>query len=202
MRRRFAATWAAALLLIVPVRAAEPAAAPRFGRHVEAVFSRLGCNGGTCHGAVKGQNGFRLSLFGADPAADRDRLLREFAGRRVNLIDPDASLLLLKATGRAAHQGGKRTTVGSPEYETLRRWVAAGAPAEAPERARVTRLRVTPAEQTVKPGESYRLRVEAPFADGTTQDVTRLCSYESLDGAVAAVDRDGQVTARGVGDAA
>jgi len=37
---------------------------PRFTRHAQAVFSRLGCNGGTCHGSVKGQNGFRLSLFG------------------------------------------------------------------------------------------------------------------------------------------
>jgi hypothetical protein len=183
-----------------PAPAAEDV--PGFTRHVEAVFSRLGCNGGTCHGAVKGQNGFKLSLFGADPAADHDRLLREFAGRRLNLIDPDASLLLLKATGRAAHQGGRRTTVGSPEYEILRRWIAAGAPAEAPQRARVMKLRVTPAEQTVKPGETYRLRVEATFADGAAEDVTRLCSYESLDAAVAAVDRDGQVTARGVGDAA
>src|SRR4051812_37478114 len=25
---------------------------PLFSRHVAAVFSRLGCNGGTCHGAV------------------------------------------------------------------------------------------------------------------------------------------------------
>lgn len=175
---------------------------PGFTRHVEAVFSRLGCNGGTCHGAVKGQNGFKLSLFGADPALDHDRLLREFGGRRLNLIDPDASLLLLKATGQVAHQGGKRTAVGSPEYDTLRRWIAAGAPAEPPDRARVTRLRVTPAEQTVKPGETYRLRVEATFADGTAEDVTRLCSYESLDGAVATVGGDGQVTARGVGDAA
>jgi hypothetical protein len=176
--------------------------APGFTRHVEAVFSRLGCNAGACHGAVKGQNGFKLSLFGADPAADRDRLLREFAGRRLNLLDPDASLLLLKATGRAGHQGGQRTTVGSPEYEILRRWIAAGAPAEAPERAHVARLRVTPAENTVKPGESYRLRAEATFADGGSEDVTRLCSYESLDAAVATVDRDGQVTARGVGEAA
>jgi hypothetical protein len=176
--------------------------APGFTRHVEAVFSRLGCNGGACHGAVKGQNGFRLSLFGADPVGDHDRLLHEFAGRRLNLIDPDASLLLLKATGQAAHQGGKRTAVGSPEYDILRRWIAAGAPAEPTDPARVTRLRVTPAEQTVRPGETYRLRVEAKFADGTGEDVTRLCSYESLDGAVAVVDGDGQVTARGVGDAA
>jgi hypothetical protein len=50
--------------------------------HVSALFSKLGCNGGACRGAVKGQNGFRLSLFGADPAGDHERLLREFGGRR------------------------------------------------------------------------------------------------------------------------
>ena len=184
------------------VRGADTAPVPGFTRHVEAVFSRLGCNGGACHGAVKGQNGFKLSLFGADPAADYDRLLHEFAGRRLNLLDPDSSLLLLKATGQAAHQGGKRMTVGSPEYDILRRWIAAGVPAEPAERSHVTQLRVTPAEQTIKPGEKYRLRVEAKFADGATEDVTALCSYESLAPAVAAVGNDGQVTARGVGDAA
>ena len=56
---------AAVLVLALPrfVRADEP---PSYQRHVSAVFSKLGCNGGACHGAVKGQNGFRLSLFGYD----------------------------------------------------------------------------------------------------------------------------------------
>src|SRR5207253_6641105 len=40
--------------------APKAAPAPLYPRHVQAVFSRLGCNGGTCHGAVKGQNGFKL----------------------------------------------------------------------------------------------------------------------------------------------
>jgi hypothetical protein len=191
---------AALLLLTATGRGDE--GAPSFTRHVEAVFSRLGCNGGTCHGAVKGQNGFRLSLFGADPASDHDRLLREFQGRRLNRTDPELSLLLLKATGSVAHQGGKRTAVGSSEYEILRRWIAAGAPIEPPDQARVAQLRVTPAEQTVNPGETSRLRVEARYADGAIEDVTSLCTYETRDAAVAAVDNEGQVTARGVGEAA
>jgi hypothetical protein len=177
-------------------------APPLFTRHVEAVFSRLGCNGGTCHGAVKGQNGFKLSLFGADPALDHDRLLREAGGRRLNLLDPDASLVLLKATGRTSHQGGKRTAVGSPEYQVLRRWIAAGAPMDPPGRSHLTRLRVRPTESTAAVGRAYALHVEATFADGSTEDVTRLCSYVSLDRAVAEVTNAGRVTARGVGDAA
>src|SRR3954447_18230452 len=85
------------LNLAAAEKPAEPDA-PLFTRHVQPVFSRLGCNGGACHGAVKGQNGFKLSLFGADPASDHDRVVRELGGRRVNLNDPANSLLLLKAT--------------------------------------------------------------------------------------------------------
>jgi hypothetical protein len=188
------------------VRAADgetgPGEKPLFTRHVQAVFSRLGCNGGTCHGAVKGQNGFRLSLFGGDPALDHERLLHESGGRRLNLLDPDASLLLLKATGQASHQGGSRMTRGSPEYQLVRRWITAGALLDPPERSRVTRLHVHPAEHTARPGETYPLRVEAAFADGSREDVTRLCSYESLAPAVATVSVEGQVNVRGVGDAA
>src|SRR5262245_57554466 len=193
-----------ALLAFGPglVAAPDDQSPPRFSRHVAAVFSRLGCNGGTCHGAVKGQNGFRLSLFGADPALDHERLLREFGGRRLNLADPEASLLLLKATARVSHQGGKRMEVGSAEYEVLRRWIAGGAVLDPPDQSRVVRLRVSPAEQTARPGESYPLRVEAQFADGSAEDVTALCSFESRDNQVAIVGRDGRVEAKGVGDAA
>ncbi len=199
------AVLASALLTAWPgtCRSAPPAdERPSFTRHVEAVFSRAGCNSGTCHGAVKGQNGFRLSLFGADPAQDHDRLLHDAQGRRLNVLDPDASLLLLKATGGAGHQGGRRVAPGSPEYRILRAWIAAGAPADPPERSRLTRLRVSPAEHTAPPGQAYQLRVEATFADGSVEDVTGLCSYESLDRAVAAVTGDGRVTAGGPGDAA
>src|SRR5262245_15961123 len=38
---------------------------PLFSRQIVPILSRLGCNaGGSCHGVVKGQAGFRLSLFG------------------------------------------------------------------------------------------------------------------------------------------
>lgn len=89
-----------ALLVTTTTTAAEP---PSYHRHVTALFGKLGCNGGTCHGAVKGQNGFQLSLFGADPTGDHARLFQEFGGRRLNFVDPNASLLLLKGTGRIPH---------------------------------------------------------------------------------------------------
>ncbi len=193
----------AALWLLLPIAArADDDDAPRFSRHVVAVFSKLGCNGGACHGAVKGQNGFRLALFGADPALDHERLVREFGGRRLNRHRPEASLLLLKATGQVSHAGGKRTEIGSREYTLLHRWIAAGAKLDAPELSRLVHLEVTPAEQTARPDDSYRLGAIAHFADGSQEDVTALCAYESQDRQVATVDPAGQVQVCGPGDAA
>src|SRR5262245_26211462 len=189
MPRKLSPTLTLAFLLTAasaPTDAAEPAV-PSYQRHVAALFSRLGCNGGVCHGAVRGQNGFRLSLFGADPVLDRDRLLHEFGGRRINFHDPESSLLLLKATGKAGHQGGRRMEPGGFEYRVLRAWIAGGAPADPPEPSRLRELRVEPADKVVQPGEAYRLRVQARFADDSTEDVTAYCSFESRDAAVATV---------------
>ena len=193
-------TVLAALVLPQFARAAEEP--PSYQRHVSAIFSKLGCNSGGCHGAVKGQNGFRLSLFGADPAGDHDRLMREFGGRRINLTDASASLLLRKATGQAEHGGGVRLCADSFEYELLRKWIATGAKADTAATSRVKELKASPAEQVAKQGETYRLKVEAAFVDGTTEDVTAYCSFESLDPATAGVDSSGTVTGKVVGDAA
>jgi len=192
------------LLGQVPIRAAEvgPPEHPSYEKHVTALFSRLGCNGGTCHGAVKGQNGFRLSLFGADSVADHSAILREFAGRRVNILNPSASLILRKPTGEAEHGGGVRLHAGSFEYEVFRRWIAAGALTDDAAKSRVKELSVTPVEAVAEPGKSYQLKVEATFVDGTTEDVTGYCSFQSLDVASASVDSSGQVTATSVGEAA
>lgn len=179
-----------------------PPQQPNFSRHVIPLFSRLGCNAGTCHGKVKGENGFRLSLFGVAPEEDHSNLLREFAGRRVNLANIDASLLLLKPTGAVSHGGGKLIEPGSPEHEILRRWLAQGAPLDPLEESRVVQLAVTPPQQTIKQGESYVLRVEVQFSDGSKEDVTRLCRFEPVSDGVVKIDGAGIVTAEGVGDTA
>ena len=190
-----------------PAGAAEPARPdaverPLFSRHVVPVFSRLGCNAGACHGAVKGQNGFRLSLFGADPAADHTRLLREANGRRLNQFAPADSLLLFKGTGAVPHEGGNRLNVGTPEYRIVRNWIVSGAKLDDLDASRITRLAVEPALQTVKIGERYHLKVTASFADGTTEDVTALCTFEPVNKEFARTDLAGQVEALGVGDTA
>src|SRR5207244_7260942 len=35
-----------------------------FANHIGPIFTKLGCNGGGCHGKSGGQNGFALSLLG------------------------------------------------------------------------------------------------------------------------------------------
>ena len=51
-----------------------------FAAEVVPILTKLGCNGGTCHGKASGQNGFRLSLLGFDPALDHDSLTRDARG--------------------------------------------------------------------------------------------------------------------------
>jgi hypothetical protein len=192
-----------ALWLTPPALAAQgEQPAPSYQRHITALFSRLGCNGGTCHGAVRGQNGFKLSLFGASPDLDHERLRHELAGRRLDLQAPVNSLLLLKATAAVPHGGGQRLARGRFEHDVLRRWIAAGAPMDGASPSRVRELRIDPPEKVVRPGEGYRLKVQATFADGTSEDVTPYCSFTSLDKAVAVVDAGGRALGLSVGDTA
>ena len=90
MRCRLANFAGPVFLLWGLVPAASGQEVPLFSRHVQAVFSRAGCNAGTCHGAVQGKNGFRLSLFGAKPELDHAQLTRDLAGRRLDPLSRHA----------------------------------------------------------------------------------------------------------------
>ena len=80
------------------------------------VLSRLGCNAGTCHGSLKGKNGFKLSLRGYDPIFDVRAFTDDLASRRTNIASPDDSLMLLKSTGAVPHVGGQVVRPGEPYY--------------------------------------------------------------------------------------
>ena len=99
-----------------------------FRQDVMPVWMKTSCNNGSCHGAARGKDGFRLSLFGFDPEGDHYRLTREIPGRRINLALPAESLLMEKSDGHVPHTGGKRFDVGSENYSTVLRWLEAGAP--------------------------------------------------------------------------
>src|SRR5687767_7433710 len=98
-----------------------------FERHIMGILGRAGCNSGSCHGSFQGKGGFRLSLFGYEPEKDFIAVTRDSQSRRINPIDPDNSLLLLKATGQVEHGGSMRFTRDSWQYNVIRAWILDGA---------------------------------------------------------------------------
>jgi hypothetical protein len=171
-----------------------------FERHLMGLFGRMGCNAGACHGSFQGKGGFRLSLFGYDPARDYAALTRDNLGRRLNPVDPERSLFLLKATGQVQHGGGRRFARGSWQYRLFREWIVNGARWQKGS-GTVTALTVTPEEYaSIRPGQQGRVRVRARFGDGSEEDVTALCDFRVQDDAVAEVAAQGALKALRPGD--
>jgi hypothetical protein len=186
------------LLLVLAITLPLHAEAGEFRMDVMAVLSKAGCNVGGCHGNGNGKGGLKLSLRGQDPDLDWLALTRDQGGRRVNAIEPEKSLLLLKATGAVAHEGGKRFGPDSPEYAALLAWLRDGAPDSAG--PRVTKLEVTPLDRVlVEPERSAQLRAVAHFADGSARDVTRLAVFEPSN-TLTRVAADGVVTRERAGE--
>jgi hypothetical protein len=166
------------------------------------VLSKAGCNSGTCHGNQNGKAAFKLSLRGEDPEWDYRALTRDMLGRRVDVINPDESLILLKPTTQLAHEGGLRFKKDSEEYEILRNWIAADLPDDIAAAPTLTRLVVSPVERiVVEPTNSVTLKALAFFSDGTERDVTPMAVYEpsttqcrvSHDG-IATMEQPGETT--------
>jgi hypothetical protein len=188
----------------VPVTVTKAATARpvSFQRDVMPVFLRAGCNSGGCHGAARGKDGFRLSLFGYDPDGDHHRLTRELNGRRVNLALPTESLLLEKAAGQVPHTGGKKIDPKDEYYAAILRWLEADAPADGKDVATPTSLEVFPPGAVLDgKGETQRLTVRAKYSDGTDRDVTTLALYMSSNDTAAKVEADGVITAGERGEA-
>jgi hypothetical protein len=172
-----------------------------FRHEVLPVLTKAGCNSGTCHGTPSGKNGFRLSLRGYDPDSDLATLTRESQGRRIDPLDPEQSLLLLKATNRVPHEGGRRIAPEGDFYRLLREWIAQS-PAQGGESARLVKLEITPPEIMLQmPASSQPLRAIATFDDGSRRDVTGLTRFDTSDDRVAVVTPEGFVEKRARGEA-
>lgn len=165
-----------------------------FPNQVVPIFTKLGCNGGGCHGKAAGQNGFRLSLLGFEPQDDYEFLVRESRGRRVVPSFPDHSLLLTKAVAHVPHGGGQRMEEDSHEYRLLRRWIAQGMPYGSDDDPRVTGIEVVPGDRVMTRNSRQQLTVLARYSDGRVEDVTTTAQYESNDTEMANVDARGVVT--------
>ncbi|HEV8060153.1 MAG TPA: DUF1549 domain-containing protein, partial [Gemmataceae bacterium] len=173
-----------------------------FKLDVMPVFMRAGCNVGGCHGAARGKDGFRLSLFGFDPDGDYNRLTREMSGRRINLALPEESLVLDKAAGRAPHTGGRRLAEDSPHYKTIVRWLEAGAPADPATIASPLSAELFPHNAVLDgKGATQQMVVRARYSDGSERDVTSLAVFLSNNDNSAKVSPEGVVTAGERGEA-
>ncbi len=187
-----AAELAAASAPPAAARAEDPV---DFARDIVPILSRHGCNAGGCHGKASGQNGFKLSLFGFDPAFDHEAITRQARGRRISLAAPRQSLLVAKAAGEIPHGGGRRIEPGTAAYDTLVAWIAAGAPQANPTAPGLTRVRIEPDRASLTVGGTVPLRVIAEYDDGRQRDVTSQAQFSSNLDVVASVSDEGVVQA-------
>ena len=171
-----------------------------FRNHVESVLSKSGCNGGACHGARAGKNGFRLTLFSYEADADYSYLTRQANGRRIVPGDPGRSLLLTKPTGMIPHKGGVRFEPDSLEYRVLAEWIAQGTPPPRDDDPRMVELTVLPSASRQSIGAKQQLIVQARFSNGKVEDVTRWAKYTSVNTSVASVGDHGSVEVTGAGE--
>jgi hypothetical protein len=173
-----------------------------FKLDVMPVFMKAGCNQGSCHGAARGKDGFRLSLFGYDADGDHYRLTHEINGRRVNLALPPESLMLQKPTGQVPHTGGTRFKEDSELYQTIVRWLEAGAPQDPPTVATPVAVDLYPKNAVLDgKGSTQQMVVRAKYSDGSERDVTPLALFLSNNDTSAKVSPEGVVTAGERGEA-
>jgi len=183
---------------VLPVlfSAAALAAADRplnFTNDIVPIFTKAGCNSGGCHGKASGQNGFKLSLLGFEPAEDYEHIVKEARGRRVFPAAPENSLLLLKGINASPHGGGKRLNPKSEDYATLVRWIAEGMPFGKETDPKIASIEVIPAQRTMALNGEQQLTVLAHYSDGSKREVTHSALYEANEKTMAEVDDDGRV---------
>ena len=190
---------------VVSVSVAEFSTYPAINFEVDIIplLTKLGCNGGGCHGKQSGQNGFKLSVFGFDPKADFDAIVKEGRGRRVFPGAIVNSLIYTKAIGTTAHGGGQRTTPETQDAELLREWILQGMPWGEDGTARVTAITVEPEIRVMQPRSLQQLRVTATYEDGRKRDVTRASAFVSNEAVIADCNNHGVIeTGKVPGEAA
>ena len=173
-----------------------------FRLDVMPIFMRAGCNAGGCHGAARGIDGFRLSLFGFDPEGDHYRLTRELNGRRLNMASTQESLLLEKAAGKVAHTGGACFAENDMYWNSIVRWLDADAPNDPATIATCVGVDLYPKNSVLNgKGAAQQMVVKARYSDGSERDVTHLALFLSSNDASAKIAKDGLVTAGERGEA-
>lgn len=183
------------VLATAPVPAKQHGQALSFTQDILPILGKAGCSMGSCHAKASGQAGFKLSVFSFDPRSDWAEVVQDTRGRRVFPALAEESLLLRKATGSVAHEGGQRFEETSEFYKTVANWIRQGMPYEVANQPKLTGIEVDPPDKTYKKNESLNLKVTARYSDGSSRDVTALTEYASNDAGVVAVDEHGHVQA-------
>lgn len=174
-----------------------------FRHEVLPIITKAGCNAGGCHGKAEGQNGFKLSIFGFDPVADHDALVKESRGRRISLASPESSLLLLKAMAELPHGGGAKMEPDSIWSRRLTRWIGEGAQLDGIDGPKITAIEVSPNQVVMRPNSKQQLQVTAIDSNGTRRCVTAEAEFQSNAESIAASDSGGLVSVSGIpGEAA
>jgi len=189
---------------------------PTFTRDVEGILTRRGCNDSNCHGGVKGRGGFKLSLNAVYPREDYQWiseggtyqvLTTETSGPKVPRIDlkePEKSLLLAKPTMTIPHGGGVRFEVGSAEYQIILEWIRSRAPygEEGESANKIERVEVFPREAVLDSAGKQQLLVTAHLSNGHQEDITDEVLYASNNVDVVKVSSEGLVEAVKPGETA
>ena len=192
-----------ALAVIASPLAAAPREAPKlsFVKDIVPIFTKSGCANSNCHGSIRGQAGFKLSLFGYEPDLDYAAIVKAQDGRRINRADPAKSLILMKPTFSTPHGGGERFKAGSLEYDAILNWIRDGATYDSAGSPRLRSIRVTPEEVTlVGLNSKQQLSVGGTYTDGTSEDLTRKVQYTANDESVLDVSPDGEIRAKRAGE--
>ncbi len=175
-----------------------------FKNDVMPIWMRTGCNQGGCHGAARGKDGFRLSLFGFDPDGDYIRLTREMTGRRINLAIPEESTLIEKCLGSVPHSGNQCFDEKSEYYKTIIEWISNGVPKDDDKAIpTVTGVELYPKQVVLEgAGATQQMVLRAKYSDGTDRDVTNLAIFSSNNDGTASVSKTtGIVTSGDRGEA-
>ena len=156
------------------------------------MITKLGCNAGKCHGSAIGRGGFKLSLYGGSPKTDYDEIVRRHGGRRINLADPESSLIFMKPAEFIEHGGG--AVIEDDQHSMLLLdWIEQGA--KFIRQRELKHIEVHPARYVAtKVGDTTSFKVLARFHDGSTRDVTNLTRFTADDSTAVRIDK-GSATA-------
>ena len=198
----------AATSLLIGSAVAEPLSSAEsfhFTYDILPILAKSGCSAAECHGGATGRGGFKLSLFGSNPRSDYETITQELDARRVDYLTPANSLILKKPSRQIRHGGGRRLHQDDQGFKDLLRWIESGIPYIEGLPKELIDLTLKPkaegfaAQDGIMP---YSVIATFQMPSGRQKhDVTRLVMLSSTNDLVATVDKHGNVTQQGPGEA-